>query len=276
MDDSGWQIPEAEILDLTPRATKYCVCIPVLDEGERIRNQLRRMRQVPGIPDIVVADGGSHDGATDPEFLKRQGVRALLVKRGPGRVGAQLRIAFAFCLRQGYAGIVTIDGNGKDGVDVIPRFIDALEHGYDYVQGSRFGSGGRSINTPWSRYVAIRLIHAPVLSVAARHRYSDTSNGFRGYSRRLLLHPDVQPFRDVFQNYELLWYLTARAPRTGHAVREIGIIRQYPPSGAIPTKIAPVSGAWQMLGELWGVLSGRFNPAPQVSDAAAHPSRTVR
>ena len=169
---------------------------------------------------------------------------------GAGRQSAQLRIGFAYAMRQGYDGIVQVDGNDKDGIEAIPRFIEALEAGADYVQGNRFGSGGEQVNTPLVRLLAIRAIHAPLVSLAAGKRLHDTTNGFRGYSRRYLLHPDVQPFRDVFQTYELNWYLSARATQLGLVVTELPVSRRYP-AGAVPTKISRVGGSSRML---WGVV----------------------
>jgi dolichol-phosphate mannosyltransferase len=61
--------------------------------------------------------------------MVRQGVRALLVETGPGRLSAQLRMAFAWGLDEGYFGIVTVDGNGKDELGAIARFIAALREG---------------------------------------------------------------------------------------------------------------------------------------------------
>jgi dolichol-phosphate mannosyltransferase len=170
--------------------------IPVINEGERIRRQLMRIAEARPRADVVIADGGSTDGSLDEEFLRRTNVRVRLVKRGPGRLSAQLRMAYAWCLDQGYVGIVTMDGNGKDNVEAIDRFVDKLEQGYGYVQGSRYRAGGEGINTPLDRKIAGRWIHAPLLSLAGRRWYTDTTNGFRAYSAAYLRDPRVCPFRD--------------------------------------------------------------------------------
>jgi glycosyltransferase involved in cell wall biosynthesis len=260
--ENAWQIPSAEIIELSPRRSLYAVCIPVIDEGERLKKQLAEMktRSVDKQVDILILDGGSTDGSTDREFLSSQGVRTLLVKTGPGRVGAQLRMGYAYALIQGYKGVITIDGNNKDGVEAIPDFVRELENGYDFVQGSRYVPGGQAINTPWSRYLATKWIHVPLISLAAGFRYTDTTNGFRGYSRRLLLNPGVQPFRNIFGGYELLFYLSVRAPRTGHRVKEIPVVRRYPVQGQIPSKISPIKGNWNHILMLMKVLLGKCNP----------------
>src|ERR1043165_9692924 len=112
-------------------------------------------------------------------------------------------MAIAVAMAEGYEGLVVIDGNGKDDYTAIPRFIELLDEGYDHIQGSRYIPGGRGINTPMSRSVGVRLLHAPLIILAAGVHYTDTTNGFRAYSRRLLSDRRVAPLRDVFVGYEL-------------------------------------------------------------------------
>ena len=261
MDTHGWQLPDYEVTEFAPHRTKYCVAIPVLNEGARIRAELEEMARcgIPASADILILDGGSSDGSTAPSLLCAYGVRALLVKKGPGKLSSQLRMGYAWAMLQGYEGVITIDGNHKDGVDAIPSFIRELDAGWDFVQGSRFIPGGKAINTPLARLLAIRLLHAPVLSLSAGFHYTDTTNGFRGYSRGLLLDPRVRPFRNVFATYELLAYMSVRAPRTGHRTKEIPVRRIYPASGT-PTKITFFKGNLDLLKILLKVVMGRFNP----------------
>jgi glycosyltransferase involved in cell wall biosynthesis len=244
-----------------PRRADYCVCVFVLNEGEKLGKQLARMRPFLGGVDLVIADGGSTDGGTDPDRLRAAGVNTLLTKTGPGRLGAQMRIAFAWALGRGYRGVVTIDGNNKDGPEAIPAFVAALEGGCDHVQGSRFVRGGVSEHLPFSRWAGVRFVHAPLISAAAGFRYTDTTNGFRGYSRRLLTDPRVAVFRDVFVGYELHYYLAVRAARLGFRVREIPVARRYPATGPVPTKISPVRGNLRVLGCLFAACLGLYDPA---------------
>jgi dolichol-phosphate mannosyltransferase len=253
-------VPQGDVLVLSERTSRYCVLIPVINEGERILGQLRALRDHGFGLDVVVADGGSTDGSTDPAALRELGVRALLVKRDAGKLSAQLRMGFAFTLREGYDGVITVDGNGKDDVAALPRFVAALDAGAGFVQGSRFVEGGQAVNTPRDRLLAIKLAHAPLTSLAARKRYTDTTNGFRAHSRTLLTDPRVAPLREVFDTYELLAYLPIRAARLGYACSEVPVTRAYPDAGEIPTKIHGRRGQLELARILGRAALGRYNP----------------
>lgn len=260
MNPLTWDVPDHRVEIFTQRRHAHALVIPVINEGERIRAQLRAIAALAPAIDVIVADGGSSDGSLDSDFLRQVGVRTLLVKTGPGRLSAQLRMAYAWCLDQGYEGIVTMDGNGKDDVAAISAFVDRLEQGWDYVQGSRYAPGGAAIHTPLERTIGNRLIHAPLLSLAGRHWLTDTTNGFRAYSARYLRDPRVQPFRAIFSDYELLFYLTARAGRLDYRVCEIPVVRRYPGRGAVPTKIAGWKGKLAIVKQLLAAATGRYDP----------------
>jgi dolichol-phosphate mannosyltransferase len=239
---------------------RYCVAVFVINEGDRVRAQLAGMASLADVVDIIVADGGSTDGSLAPNTLAAFRLRALLVKRGPGKLSAQMRMAIDFAMSEGYDGLIVIDGNGKDDYSAIPRFVELLDAGYDHVQGSRYVPGGQGINTPLSRTIGVKVLHAPLISLAAGARYTDTTNGFRAYSRRLLMDPRVQPLREIFMAYELHYYLAIRAARLGMRVTETPVTRRYPKTGKTPTKISPIKGNLLILRTLAAAALGKFNP----------------
>ncbi|MBP0979938.1 MAG: glycosyltransferase family 2 protein, partial [Oscillospiraceae bacterium] len=146
-------VPDFSCKEYREKKNKYCLCIPIINEKDNIRLELvrARMHKVHSLVDIIICDGGSTDGGTDDDVMQALGVNTLLTKRGPGKQGAQLRMGFYWALKRGYEGIITIDGNNKDSIEDVTKFIEKLDEGYDFVQGSRFIEGGQAINTPLSR-----------------------------------------------------------------------------------------------------------------------------
>lgn len=258
--DKNWQLPAYEVKEIRAKSSKYCVCIPVINEGERILKQLERIKPYLELVDVLLLDGGSTDGSMELSKLEARGVRSLIVKLGVGKLSAQLRMGYAYALEQGYEGTITIDGNGKDNVEAIPFFIKALEEGWDLVQGSRYISGGQAINTPIMRHLAVRFIHAPIISAVSGFKYTDTTNGYRAYSNRYLLDEKVQPFRDIFSTYELLAYLSVRGPQLGYKTKEIPVTRAYPKKGKTPTKISFFKGNYDLLRILKNIVFHRYDP----------------
>lgn len=253
-----WQVPDFTIAQFLPKKNKYGVCVFVINEGKKIQKQLEVMGKLSDQVDVIVADGGSTDGSLPEELLVKTKVRTLLTKTGPGKLSAQMRMALAYGLLEGYEGVVVIDGNNKDRPEEIPRMIKALEAGYDHVQGSRFIPGGKAINNPPARMLGLKLLHAPLISLAARFRYTDTTNGFRAYSRKLLLDESINIFREVFSTYELHYYLAIQAARKGYKVTEVPVTRQYP-KGKVPTKISGLRGNLSILKILFKSVMGQYD-----------------
>ena len=230
-------VPDYKVTSLSEERNLYALLIPVLNENGRLSNQLLEIQKNVIQIDIIIADGRSTDGSTDVNLLKNQGVNTLLTILGRGKLSAQLRMGIHYCLLKNYKGVITMDGNGKDEIEGIDRILKEIESGFDFVQGSRFLKAGDSINTPKLRHIAIKFLHAPITSWASGNKFTDTTNGFRGYSRRLLSDPKIAPLRDVFQTYELLAYLPIRSSRLNLKVKEISVKRSYSKEGGKQTKI---------------------------------------
>ena len=230
-------VPTFESFEYASKIKDYVVLIPIINEGERILTELTRAKEskISDFADIVICDGGSTDGSTAESNLRNLNVNSLLVKKD-------------------------IDGNNKDSIEDVPGFIEKLQEGYDFVQGSRFIQGGKAINTPLLRFLSVKCIHAPIISMTAHQRFTDTTNAFRAYSRRYLTDDRVQPFRDIFMTYELLAYLSVRATQIGMKACEIPVTRAYPKKGKTPTKISFFKGNSTLLKILIRNARGVYNP----------------
>jgi len=253
-----WELPEFQAYEFKPRATKYCFVVITWNEGDRIKNQLKRMKPNSLLADIIIADGDSDDASTEHGFLKDQDVRTLLVTNELGLCTA-VRMGLAYALAQGYEGVVIVDGNGKDGIDALPEFLAALDEGYDLAQGSRFMKGGFHKNTPIDRYLGVRYIFSPILSLASGRFFSDPTPAFKALSRKFLLDERVLPFRKEFVRFDLLLYLLYRCANLGFRIKDIPIVRVYPDDGSVPTKIHGMTVLLNVL-EMFKVALGFSNP----------------
>lgn len=242
------------------KSSDYCLVIPVINEGGRIASLLDKITKlnIVNLVDIIIVDGGSRDGSLSFDLLKSHNVVCLLEKQGEGRLGSQLRCAYYFALNQGYSGVVTIDGNDKDDPSAIPLFVAKLKEGVDFIQGSRFIMGGEGLNTPKVRDWAIRYIHAPLLAYFSGFAWTDTTQGFRGYSSKLLLDSRVSPFREIFRSYELLAYMSYIAPKNKFKCLELPTKRSYP-AGKTPTKISFLTGNIELFKTLIYACLGKYN-----------------
>lgn len=262
INNGNLAIPKFEKYEFNNKKHNYCLLIPVINEGERIINELKRAHnsKIHEVCDMVILDGGSTDQSLLHDELKSLGVNSLLVKLAYGKQSTQLRIGFYWALNRGYDGFITIDGNNKDSIEDVPEFIKALNDGYDFVQGSRYIKGGEGINTPLIRHISVKLIHSPIISLSAKYKFTDSTNGFRAYSKKYIAHPQVQPFRDVFVDYELLAYLSVRASQLKLKVKELPVARAYPKKGKTPTKISPIRGNLKLLKILILNLLRKYHP----------------
>lgn len=255
-------VPKFKAIEYMDKTKEYVLLIPIINEGDRIHKELQRAKdnQVSSYVDIVICDGGSTDGSMEEKKLRELEVNTLLIKQDSGKQGAQLRMGIWWALQRGYQGVITVDGNNKDSIEDVPDFIKKLQEGYDFIQGSRFVKGGKAVNTPWIRHISVKLIHAPIISLTAKHRFTDTTNAYRAYSARYLRDNRVQPLRDVFMTYELLAYLSVRASQIGMRVCEIPVTRAYPKKGKTPTKISFLKGNSELMKILLKNAKGDYNP----------------
>lgn len=255
---NNYDIPKYEERFSLEKKHDYCVVIFVINEGEKLHKQLGRMQSINIKADIVISDGDSQDGSTNSEQLQTKGVNSLLVKKEAGKLGSQMRVAFSWALERGYKGVIVIDGNNKDSVENINDFVDKLEAGYDHIQGSRFIPGGKAINTPVSRLLGLKLLHIPMIRLSCGFKYTDTTNGFRAYSSKLLMDDQISIFRNIFTGYELHYYLAINAVKLGFKCTEIPVTRIYP-KGKVPTKISPIKGNLNVIKTLISVCLGKYN-----------------
>jgi len=164
---------------------------------------------------MQVCDGMSSVVLTvGPDHTLRDAARQM-ARRG---VGAAIRTGIQAAREKGHWAVVVMAANGKDDPAEAPRLIEALESGYDYVQGSRYlASGGASINLPLGRSIMIRG-YTLLFRLLSGFRVSDVTNGFRAYRLDLFDDPRIRIDQSWLDRYELEYYIHWKVVTLGYRV----------------------------------------------------------
>lgn len=157
----------------SPRVT---VVIPMLNEE---RNLPRVLPRIPAtVDEILLVDGYSTDNGI--EVAKKLCPRIRVIYQDGKGKGNALRAGIANATGDI---IVTIDADGSMDPEEIPTFIAPLLAGYAYVKGSRFLSGGRTLDMPWLRRLGNRMFTI-LVNVLFRAKYTDLCYGYNAFGSR--------------------------------------------------------------------------------------------
>lgn len=169
------------------------VVIPAKDEEDCIEDTVTRLvrtlREARIPHEILVVDDG------DNEATAEKVARLAALNPNIRLIRNRERHGFGLAVRKGlqhftgdYAAIFMADAS--DSPDDLVRYYRLIEEGYDCVFGSRFISGGKTIDYPWQKLVLNRLANW-FIKVLFRLPYNDITNAFKCYRREVIEH--MQP-----------------------------------------------------------------------------------
>jgi glycosyltransferase involved in cell wall biosynthesis len=159
------------------------VVIPAYNEEESLPAVLKELAEQTPEHDVLVISDGSADRTA--EVARDAGAHVAVLPFNLG-IGGALRTGFAFACRQGYDRAVQFDADGQHDPLAIQALLDRLDAGADMVVGSRFAEGGAvTYDVSWARRRAMRFLER-LVRLLVRQRFTDTSSGFRAFSRPML------------------------------------------------------------------------------------------
>lgn len=182
--------------------------IPVRNEARNIGWVLEQITYE--VTEIIVVDGNSTDVTLVTARRCRPDIR-VVPQQGAGK-GSALRTGFLAATGDI---IVMMDADGSMSPAEIPHYVHFLANGYDFVKGSRFISGGSSLDITWFRRLGNRFLLAVFNALYDGH-LTDLCYGFCAFDRRYLDHLDLSA-----TGFEIEAEITVRAMQAGLRITEV-------------------------------------------------------
>lgn len=188
--------------------------------------------ELPIAASVIVVDDNSPDGTGEiADRLAAENTGRVHVIHRPGKLGLGTAYiaGFKHALHNGQDLIVTMDADFSHHPRYIPGMIEKIETGYDLVIGSRYVTGGGTIEC-----AALRKFLSWGANAFARTllglRAHDTTAGFRCYRREVL--ESIALDRIFSSGYSFLIEMLYKVQHQGWKVGEVPIIFQNRQQGS--------------------------------------------
>jgi glycosyltransferase involved in cell wall biosynthesis len=201
-----------------PHSTVSLV-IPVRNEARNIAWVLEQITDE--VAEIILVDGNSTDVTLLTALRCRPDVR-IVPQQGAGK-GSALRTGFLSATGDI---IVMMDADGSMSPQEIRHYLHFLANGYDFVKGSRFISGGGSLDITRFRGLGNRFL-LTVFNTTYDAHLTDLCYGFCAFHRRYLEHLGLSS-----TGFEIEAEMTVRAMQAGLRIAEVPSLELPRRSGA--------------------------------------------
>ncbi|MDP2653861.1 MAG: glycosyltransferase family 2 protein [Candidatus Omnitrophota bacterium] len=193
---------------------KIGIIIPAHNESSAIGPLVSRIRRKD--LDVIVVDDGSVDGSGDD--ARRNGAFVITNETRKGK-GMSLQVGFQHCLRQGYAAVITMDGDGQHAVEDLDGFLEAARREpVIVVNGNRMAdTRGMPLIRRWTNRFMSGLI-----SAVCRQPIPDSQCGYRYIHREIL-----EKLRLTSSDFEIESEVLIQASKMGYKVRSVPIRTIY-------------------------------------------------
>jgi glycosyltransferase involved in cell wall biosynthesis len=153
---------------------------------ENLPHVLPVIPDLPEIKEMILVDGLSVDNTVKVAQELVPQIKVIF-QNGKGK-GDALKYAW----QQATGDIlVTLDADGSINPKEIPSLIKPLLNGYDLAKGSRFLSGGGTVDMPLHRRIG-NWIFTTIANILFGTKYTDLVYGFHAFRRDILKKVDIQ------------------------------------------------------------------------------------
>ncbi len=179
--DTGHRTPT------TPKRPTITVVIPTLNEAANLGYVLGLLPEM--VSEVIIVDGHSTDDTVAVARAARPDAK-IVYQDGKGKGNA---LTCGFKLSTGEI-TVMLDADGSTDPAEIPRFVAALTNGYDFAKGTRFMTGGGSVDITPFRRLGNRCL-TKMVNLIWHVKYSDLCYGYNAFwTRRIPAMADCPGF----------------------------------------------------------------------------------
>lgn len=201
---------------------KSLIIIPTYNERENLPNLIPAVRAATPDVDILVVDDNSPDGTQDAvrELQKKDAKVHLLGRAGKQGLGKAYLAGFAWGLEKGYDALVEMDADFSHRPEDLKRLLEALP-AVDFAMGSRWVSGGKTVNWGLGRKVISRGGSFYTRQIL-RYPVRDWTGGFNAWKASTLRKIGLDSVKS--EGYSFQIELKYRALRLGLRGVEVPIV----------------------------------------------------
>lgn len=199
------------------------IVIPTYNEIENLKSLLESVLSITSAEvHVLVVDDGSPDGTGDlADQISRSNARVHVLHRAKKMgLGTAYVAGFRWGIEQGFEILVEMDADFSHDPKYLPTMLELLKSN-DFVIGSRYVSGGGTVNWGFGRKVLSRggsLYARTILAAPIR----DFTGGFNGWKREVLAAVDLNSLRSDGYSFQI--ELKYRAFLKGFKYKEFPII----------------------------------------------------
>ena len=152
---------------------KVVAVIPAYNEEKTISEVVKRTKKF--VDEVIIIDDGSEDKTF--ELAKKQGAIVLRNKKNKG-VGFSRRKGLKKAVSLGADVIITLDADLQHLPEDIPKFVEKIKEGYDFVLGERDIKNYpliKKFGNFWLNFLT---------NLICGTKMKDTESGYKGFSKK--------------------------------------------------------------------------------------------